>query len=673
MQTMNITVASGETEWGAKEKTDLTSRDPGSDVSKANDFSSKSLGDTSTPLDGDEEYVEEEYYEEEIIEESVTDDYDEEPQQEDDSVCVSNDGFSLNVAYEGEGQVNNNRVDLSRLRPKKKAPSNEVAAPDNGVLIGRLPATAGNAPVENEMEVSQLVTAPMDEPSPETVQDISPEPVEEFVSAVEAEVPTLQAPLSVRAEVSAPAQQPEEQPAGQTATHAATTPVASPQQKVQVDATVTPELHKKLSAPISPSRSPTRGVRAPESPSKIGWDKPSWASAKLKPTRKGDVVKQGADLEVPITRIREYVNGETPPGSPKKETSPRSPKRFVVKPPPAPTDEAPKKIEWEKPSWVKAKLRETSKGEIVKAIGDLQNPITNVKKNGMVDINPEASQVLLRPTDKGGAVRLGENLARPITHIERDPMGDINFEANPEFVLHESRTGGALKKGQTLAKPITHVKKHEGRDVNFEANPALLRRTDKGEIVKTKGNLQKAITHVEKDHLVDLNFEANPMILKPTPKGSLLRIGEDLARPITHIARDPMGDINFDANPDFILQKSENSDIVRQGETLANPITFPQKKTSDVNFDAHQALLRPTNKGCAIREGEEITRPITFPNGRDFDSSEGHEAENGGEFVDEEIVEEDISEDYEIVEANENEAAIELDVMGTVEVKDGAE
>jgi hypothetical protein len=78
-----------------------------------------------------------------------------------------------------------------------------------------------------------------------------------------------------------------------------------------------------------------------------------------------------------------------------------------------------------------------------------------------------------------------------------------------------------------------------------------------------------------------------------------------------------MRDVNFMANPTFVLQDTEKGSVAKQGKTLENPITVPNKEAfSDANFDANPAMLKPTDQGSVLREGKEISRPITFPNGK---------------------------------------------------------
>jgi hypothetical protein len=196
--------------------------------------------------------------------------------------------------------------------------------------------------------------------------------------------------------------------------------------------------------------------------------------------------------------------------------------------------------EWEKPAWTKPKLRPTEKRQVIEEGGDLQGPITRVndEKVRMDDINFEASPMILRRTARGSTARMGENLAGPVTFVVRDPMSDINFEASPELVLKSTEQGKVVNQGENLAKPITFPKKATS-GANFVANPSLLKTTNNGVAMKTKGDLQGPITLVnaEKERLDDINFEANPLILRPTTKGSAARMGENLELPVTHIKK----------------------------------------------------------------------------------------------------------------------------------------
>lgn len=359
--------------------------------------------------------------------------------------------------------------------------------------------------------------------------------------------------------------------------------------KPQLRATKAGDLVKQgvsLEAPGSPIKSTEAGkVRQ--------WEKPSWVQAKLRPTDKGAVVKTKGDLQKPITKAEKDVSHSfnheanpmdlrpTEPGcdirlggtlaapitpakrNPMADVNFEANPEFILQP--SETGQAVKQgtslakavthvnavksvARDVNPVANPAILRKTELGQIVKQVGDLQAPITHVERDTMKDINLEANPMILKPTEKGFKIRLGDNLSAPITDAPKlkNPMADINFEANPDLILHPTEQGQAVKHGTSLSKAITHVNviKDASRDVNLVANPAVLRRTELGEIVKTKGDLQKPITHAEKDSLDDINFEANPMVLRPTAKGCLLRIGEDLARPITHINRNMMAEID---------------------------------------------------------------------------------------------------------------------------------
>jgi hypothetical protein len=373
----------------------------------------------------------------------------------------------------------------------------------------------------------------------------------------------------------------------------------------QLKATRAGELVKRggsLDAPDSPIKS-TEGKT-------LHWTKPSWVKAKLRPTDEGAVAKTKGDLQKPITKVEKRashsINMEANPmdlrstetgyeirlgGSlagpithvkrnPMADVNFEANPEFVLQT--SETGQAVKQgTTLSKPvTHVNAdkdvlrdfnlvakptNLRKTGLGQIAKKVGDLQAPITHIERDEMKDINLEANPLALKPTERGFKIRLGDDLSGPITSAPKlkSPMADVNFEANPDLILQPTEQGQAVKQGTSLSKAITHVniQKDVARDLNFVANPAKLRRTELGELVKTKGDLQKPITHLDKDAMDDINFEANPMILRPTAKGSLLRIGEDLARPITHIARNRTtnGD---DIQPRVAGQTDDSTDSV---------------------------------------------------------------------------------------------------------------
>jgi len=405
---------------------------------------------------------------------------------------------------------------------------------------------------------------------------------------------------------------------------------------------------------------------------KIEWEKPAWTKAQLRSTGKGEVVKKGADLQAPITHIKKILldDDASPEGKDVKEIEPKGKaikweKPDWVKPKlratiegeetPLETDSKGKVIGWEKPDWTKPKLRTTAEGEKVKTKGDLQKAITHVEKNTSGTINFEANPMVLRPTDKGSLVRLGENLAKPITHVEKNPMADINFEANPHMLLKETDAGEGVKQGQSLSKPITFAEKTEASDVNFVAHPAILKKTEKGEIVKTKGDLQKAITHVEKDTLDDINFEANPMILRPTPQGSVVRLGMNLGRPITHINKTLSSDVNHDSAAGLVVSSPEGGDSSANDDDMS-PVstvdTNPTVVTTATPIPA--ATLKPTQRGSLIRTGKEVTRPLTYRETNDGEE----EYEEIYEEVD--VEEEEVDEEEEEIDMDEIEESEEI-------------
>ena len=568
--------------------------------------------------DEEEEIIEEVLSDEEVAPENIV---------EDDSSEYSGDdmgGDSTHVAISGLEQSGVERVDLEKLKPK--SPERASPKPSLSSLEPEVSEEVSNSLVYATQAVAEEVELPT------TPIASGSKSVEETLSAPEPQVPP--APAVFEKQVN--------DPGPSSPLH----PKAPPSYS---SLPVEPQLLAQASAEVQAD-----SVVGPSSP--LAWEKPAWTKAQLRSTPAGDAVKQGANLASPITHIRKTVNAASmmngfvgsPMASPKRQPHPASS---------PPLSGGNKNLDWQKPTWVAAKLRPTEKGVLVKTKGDLQRPITNVEKNGIDSINVEANPMGLRPTDRGSQVRLGATLAAPITHFGKSPMADVNFEANPDLILHATELGDVVKQGSSLAAPVTNVnqEKNAARDVNPVANPTVLRKTELGDVVKTVGDLQAPITHVERDRLKDINLEANPMVLKPTDKGCKIRLGDDLSGPITTIAskKNPLADVNFEANPDLILQPTPLGRVVKRGNSLAKPVTHvnvekdaardvnfvanpallrrtdlgeivktkgdlqkpithvEKDSLDDINFEANPMILRPTTKGCLLRIGEDLARPIT--------------------------------------------------------------
>jgi hypothetical protein len=134
----------------------------------------------------------------------------------------------------------------------------------------------------------------------------------------------------------------------------------------------------------------SRGV--PARAKSYEWEKPEWTSGRLRPTRRGQVVKDGGDVAQPITHIPKAINDVNQVANPgeelKKQRSPlvrQNSERSYTK-----------TYTWEKPSWAKVKLGSTEKGEAIKSGKALEKPITfPMGKGGALN---EAT-----PEDGGGA------------------------------------------------------------------------------------------------------------------------------------------------------------------------------------------------------------------------------------------------------------------------------
>lgn len=272
---------------------------------------------------------------------------------------------------------------------------------------------------------------------------------------------------------------------------------------------------------------------------------------------------------------------------------------------------------WEKPSWTRQQLRSTDKGEEVRKGGNLANPITFPKKK-------PANADLLQ--DEEDELEEGE--------------GGVQYEqVNKEELIRRLKGGDKS----------LHRGKH--RKLKFSINGAKIR--DGGDIVQP---ITKATVFRKPENI---NKLANPEILKSTALGSAVKEGKDLQQPVTFATvnkayqwekpdwakRLEKNDENNDAGnggsasatcngaskgfvspskqkktytwekPSWIKQRlsaTDKGDAVKDGATLANPITFPVGKGDGVNHVVKpDQVLKPTDKGGAVKKGGTLARPIT--------------------------------------------------------------
>ena len=187
---------------------------------------------------------------------------------------------------------------------------------------------------------------------------------------------------------------------------------------------------------------------------KYQWEKPEWATKKaLRSTTAGQAVKQGADLQAPITQAPQLKKTKEAEGDgPKPKLKRRE------------AEAAPKKnIEWEKPDWAKkSKLKSTAAGDAVKKGVDLQAPITQA---------PHLKKSAPAEEEEGeeGGVAPARKLKTP--GAPAAARKDIGWE-KPEWAkkskLRTTTAGEAVKKGVDLQGPITqapHIKQDTQAEV----------------------------------------------------------------------------------------------------------------------------------------------------------------------------------------------------------------
>jgi hypothetical protein len=112
---------------------------------------------------------------------------------------------------------------------------------------------------------------------------------------------------------------------------------------------------------------------------------------------------------------------------------------------------------WEKPSWIKSKLKSTGKMDVMKTDGNLAAPITFTPFKNEDHSNSFANQGVLYTTQDGDAAREGINLAAPITFTPFKNEDHTNYVASPTK-LKPTALGEKMKTEGNLANPITNIR-----------------------------------------------------------------------------------------------------------------------------------------------------------------------------------------------------------------------
>jgi hypothetical protein len=280
---------------------------------------------------------------------------------------------------------------------------------------------------------------------------------------------------------------------------------------------------------------------------------------------------------------------------------------------------------WEKPTWTNSKLKSTGQGEMMRDRGNLASPITHIEKNinagadedaGVEKVDKEelirrikgASGMRghrkLKFSIHGAKIREGGDIVQPITKAtvfrKRD---DVNLEANPAM-LKATAVGQKARETGNLAGPITQATvrskpEDANRDVNRIANK---------EVLRTRSPVRSKSYEWEKPEWSSGRLRP----LRSTRRSEEVKEGGDVAQPITDIPK-KSSDVNEIANPDVVLRKMR-SPVVKQ---QSGDMNVYGKKTTEWEKPAWTKMkLGSTRKGEVIKSGQNLEKPITFPNGK---------------------------------------------------------
>lgn len=185
-----------------------------------------------------------------------------------------------------------------------------------------------------------------------------------------------------------------------------------------------------------------QGVDDPNAVKDYSWEKPDWSKEnKLKQTKRGRLVRKGANLAKPITMINRALNDMMDA----------------------------KLLAWGKPEWAKKAeiLKSTQLGNAVKQGGSLARKITHIASDPAYRKElgwekPEWTEKrMVKETEKGRAVKKGECISKAITHIRDDEEVTSKYAwEKPEWakkkMVRSTKEGEKVKKGEYLSTGITN-------------------------------------------------------------------------------------------------------------------------------------------------------------------------------------------------------------------------
>lgn len=248
---------------------------------------------------------------------------------------------------------------------------------------------------------------------------------------------------------------------------------------------------------------------------------------------------------------------------------------------------------WEKPDWTKTQLRSTGKGDEVRKGGNLANPIT-FPKNQVVNAQLEEEE--FEQVNKEELIR---RLKGGDSAIALHPLPGYRGKQRK---LKFSINGAKIRDGGDIVKPITKATVYrKPEDVNLVAKPDNLKHTDAGDKVKKGINLAAPVTQATVIRTPeDVNHVANKTVLKNKGVEQEKKTYQWEKPAWTRPKLNSSGNRSFD-------EDTINDEGVARGSELEAKKKYQWEKPAWAKKD----VLRQTDKGDVVRQGETLAKPIT--------------------------------------------------------------
>jgi hypothetical protein len=272
------------------------------------------------------------------------------------------------------------------------------------------------------------------------------------------------------------------------------------------------------------------------------WEKPDWAqNINLRSTGKGEEVRNGGNLANPITfPNKKPVNADIEQEEQEEEFEKINTEEVIRRLKGG--DKATRGL-IPLPSYRgrQRNLRFSILGAKIRDGGDLVKPITKATVyRKPEDVNRLARPENLRLTSIGSKVRQGENIAAPVTQatVLRTPE-DINHVANKNVLKNKGVTPQMNKKYEwqkpEWAKKKNGVESPSGTDSSTPCLQAA--KEERGDTMNGAIKGAAPLTPEKKKYEWQKPAWAakRDAVLKKTDKGEVVRSGDNLARPITQL------------------------------------------------------------------------------------------------------------------------------------------